>query len=47
MYIVPTLAVVLAVVLFLASRTVRKDVATLQAWMAKAARTSSTSSAGI
>jgi MFS family permease len=41
MYIVPALAVVLAVVLFLASRTVRKDVATLQAWMASASRTSS------
>jgi MFS family permease len=40
MYIVPTLAVVLAVVLFLASRTVRKDVATLQAWMASASRRS-------
>ena len=36
MYIVPALAVVLAVVLFLASRTIRKDVATLQAWMAAA-----------
>jgi hypothetical protein len=40
MYIVPALAVVLAVVLFLASRTVRKDVATLQAWMVSASRTS-------
>jgi len=40
MYIVPTLAVVLAVVLFIASRTVRKDVATLQVWMAEASRTS-------
>jgi hypothetical protein len=37
MYIVPTLAVILAVVLFIASRTVRKDVSTLQAWMATAA----------
>jgi hypothetical protein len=38
MYIVPTLAVILAIVLFVASRTIRKDVATLQAWMATAAR---------
>jgi hypothetical protein len=29
--------VILAVVLFIASRTVRKDVSTLQAWMATAA----------
>jgi MFS family permease len=41
MYIVPALAVVLAIVLFIASRTIRKDVATLQAWMAAASRTSS------
>jgi predicted MFS family arabinose efflux permease len=40
MYIVPTLAVILAVVLFVASRTIRKDVATLQAWMAEASRRS-------
>jgi hypothetical protein len=40
MYIVPTLAVILAVVLFIASRTIRKDVSTLQAWMAKASRSS-------
>jgi len=33
MYIVPTLAAVLAVVLFAASRTVTRDVARLQAWM--------------
>jgi predicted MFS family arabinose efflux permease len=33
MYIVPILAVVLALVLFAASRTVRKDVEQLQAWM--------------
>jgi len=33
MYIVPTLAAVLAIVLFAASRTVKKDVARLQAWM--------------
>jgi hypothetical protein len=40
MYIVPTLAVILAIVLFIASRTIRKDVATLQAWMAAASRRS-------
>ena len=33
MYIVPTLAAVLALVLFAASRTVKNDVARLQAWM--------------
>jgi MFS family permease len=33
MYIVPILAGVLAVVLFAASRTVKKDVARLEAWM--------------
>ena len=33
MYIVPMLAAILAVVLFAASRTVKKDVAKLQAWM--------------
>ena len=33
MYIVPMLATILAVVLFAASRTVKKDVARLQAWM--------------
>jgi len=33
MYIVPILAAILAVVLFAASRTVKKDVANLQAWM--------------
>lgn len=33
MYIVPILAAVLALVLFIASRTVTKDVARLQAWM--------------
>jgi MFS family permease len=33
MYIVPILAAVLAVVLFAASRTIKKDVETLQAWM--------------
>jgi len=36
MYIVPALAAVLAVVLFAASRTITKDVATLQAWMKSA-----------
>src|SRR3989442_7996928 len=36
MYIVPMLAVVLALVLFAASRTIRKDVANLQEWMASA-----------
>ena len=36
MYIVPLLAVVLALVLFAASRTIRKDVERLQAWMASA-----------
>jgi MFS family permease len=40
MYIVPILAVLLAIVLFAASRTVKKDVAKLQAWM-KAAQVSS------
>jgi len=33
MYIVPILAAALAVVLFAASRTVKKDVAKLQTWM--------------
>ena len=33
MYIVPILAALLAVVLFAASRTVKKDVDRLQAWM--------------
>ena len=33
MYIVPTLATILAAVLFAASRTVTKDVARLHAWM--------------
>jgi len=33
MFIVPVLAGLLAVVLFAASRTVKKDVANLQAWM--------------
>jgi MFS family permease len=33
MYIVPSLATLLAIVLFAASRTVRKDVAKLQSWM--------------
>jgi len=33
MYIVPILAAILALVLFAASRTVKKDVANLQAWM--------------
>ena len=33
MYIVPMLAVLLAIVLFAASRTVKNDVAKLQAWM--------------
>ncbi len=33
MYIVPILAAILAVVLFAASRTVKKDVGALQAWM--------------
>jgi len=36
MYIVPVLAAILAVVLFAASRTVKKDVAKLQAWMREA-----------
>ena len=36
MYIVPVLAVILALVLFAASRTIRKDVERLQAWMADA-----------
>jgi hypothetical protein len=33
MYIVPALAAILALVLFAASRTVKKDVARLQTWM--------------
>jgi MFS family permease len=36
MYIVPILAAILAVVLFAASRTVKKDVARLQDWMRSA-----------
>src|SRR5262249_28753170 len=36
MYIVPILAALLAVVLFAASRTVKSDVAKLQAWMRSA-----------
>src|SRR6185295_17849894 len=36
MYIVPILAALLAVVLFAASRTVKRDVARLQAWMREA-----------
>ena len=36
MYIVPTLAAILAVVLFAASRTVKNDVARLQSWMREA-----------
>ena len=36
MYIVPVLAAILALVLFAASRTIRKDVANLQDWMASA-----------
>ena len=36
MYIVPLLAALLAVVLFAASRTVKRDVARLQAWMREA-----------
>ena len=38
-YIVPILAAVLAVVLFAASRTVKKDVEKLQAWMREPAKT--------
>jgi len=34
MYVVPILAAILAIVLFAASRTVKKDVANLQAWIA-------------
>ena len=36
MYIVPVLAAILALVLFAASRTIKKDVAALQAWMKSA-----------
>jgi len=36
MYIVPLLAALLAVVLFAASRTVKRDVARLQSWMREA-----------
>ena len=36
MYIVPVLAAILALVLFAASRTVKKDVERLQAWMRSA-----------
>jgi MFS family permease len=39
MYIVPILASILAVVLFAASRTVKKDVAKLQAWMKEPVQT--------
>ncbi len=39
MYVVPILASVLALVLFAASRTVKKDVDTLQAWMREPANT--------
>ena len=34
MYVIPALAVLLAVVLFAASRTVRKDIEALRAWTA-------------
>jgi hypothetical protein len=37
MYIVPTLAAILAIALFAASRTVKKDVARLQAWIRRRA----------
>jgi MFS family permease len=43
MYIVPILATILAVVLFAASRTVKKDVARLQAWMRDAGQTAKAS----
>ena len=43
MYIVPTLAAILAVVLFAASRTVKNDVARLQAWMRETDAASKTS----
>src|SRR2546423_8535587 len=36
MYIVPVLAAVLALVLFAASRTIRKDIESLHSWMARA-----------
>jgi hypothetical protein len=39
MYIVPILASILAVVLFAASRTVKKDVDKLQTWMKEPAKT--------
>jgi MFS family permease len=39
MYIVPILATILALVLFAASRTVKKDVGRLQAWMRERAKT--------
>src|SRR5438270_7005728 len=39
MYIVPTLAALLALVLFAASRTVKKDVARLQGWMQQQEKT--------
>jgi hypothetical protein len=42
MFIVPAIAAVLAVVLFAASRTVRNDVARLNAWMSKAAKSPQT-----
>jgi hypothetical protein len=47
MYIVPILASVLALVLFAASRTVRKDVARLQTWMRTQSTTKSTRSAAL
>ena len=40
MYIVPILATILAVVLFAASRSVKKDVERLQAWMRTGSPTS-------
>jgi MFS family permease len=39
MYIVPVLAAILALVLFAASRTVKKDVERLQTWMREPAKT--------
>jgi len=39
-YIVPILATLLALVLFAASRTVKKDVERLQTWMAAGSRKS-------
>ncbi len=43
MYIVPTLATILAAVLFAASRTVKKDVDRLQAWMRSSGASAKTS----